>query len=223
MNRRVRRKIAAEKRRIERQLGLAVKVNEGGPVFSADNIRYELADRTKAIGHGGIGAIHRMIRKVGLAKRIDAAIELLKIHKPYHESDHVLNIADNVLCGGRTLDDIELLRNDRVHLDAVGARSIPDPTTAGDFCRRFEEEDIQALMDAFNDTRLGVWNRCPALTGETARIDADGTLVTTEGECKGGMDIDYKGGWGYSTLLVSLANTGGTCQQLWDTSSSNSV
>ena len=55
------------------------------------------------------------------------------MHAPYHESDHVLNIAYNVLCGGRTLDDIELRRNDRVFLDALGAKSIPDPTTAGDF------------------------------------------------------------------------------------------
>ena len=149
-----------------------------------------------------------MVRRIGLVDRIDDRIELLKIHKPYHESDHVLNIPYNILCGGRTLDDIELRRNDRVFLDALGAESIPDPTTAGDFCRRFGPDDIEALMDVFNETRLGIWRRHPSLTKEIARIDADGTLVVTEGECKEGMDIDYKGGWGYSPLLVSLANTG---------------
>ncbi len=143
MNRTIRRKIAAEKNKIETRLGEAVEVNENGPIFGATNIRYELADKTKAISNGGMGAIQRMVNKLGLAKQIDDNLSLLKIHQPYFESDHGLNIAYNALCGGRTLDDIEFRRNDRVFLDALGVESIPDPTTAGDFCRRFDEGAIQ--------------------------------------------------------------------------------
>ena len=179
-----------------------------GPVLSAPNICYELAEKTKAIAHGGIGAIHRLVQRVGLATRIDTDVRVLKVHQPYYESDHVLNIAYNLLCGGQTLDDIELRRTARVFLDALGTDSLPDPTTAGDFCRRFDEEQIEALMDAINETRLEVWQRCPGLVEETARIDGDGTLVPTTGACKEGMDIAYNGVWGYGPLLVSLANTG---------------
>ena len=203
-----RRILAAEQRRIERRLGRAVRVNRDGPVLSAPNICYELAEKTKAIAHGGIGAIHRLVQRVGLATRIDTDVRVLKVHQPYYESDHVLNIAYNLLCGGQTLDDIELRRTDRVFLDALGTDSLPDPTTAGDFCRRFDEEQIEALMDAINETRLEVWQRCPGLVEETARIDGDGTLVPTTGACKEGMDIAYNGVWGYGPLLVSLANTG---------------
>ena len=89
-----------------------------GPVLSAPNICYELAEKTKAIAHGGIGAIHRLVQRVGLATRIDTDVRVLKVHQPYYESDHVLNIAYNLLCGGQTLDDIELRRTDRVFLDA---------------------------------------------------------------------------------------------------------
>lgn len=178
-------------------------------MLSASNIQYDVSDKMVAISHGGIGAIHRMVKKLGLAKRIDSSVPLLKIHHPYFESDHVLNVAYNVLCGGRTLDDIEHRRKDRVFLDALGAESIPDPTTAGDFCRRFAEEDIEKLMSAINEARLALWRKQPkAFTDETARIDADGTIIPTTGECKEGMDISYKGIWGYSALLVSLANTG---------------
>jgi hypothetical protein len=110
MNRRVRRALASEKSKIEKRNADGVHDNDGGPVLTAPNVHYEMAQRTRAIVEGGIGAMHRMVQKLGLAKRIDERLELLKRHKPYHESDHVLNITYNALCGGRTLDDIELRR-----------------------------------------------------------------------------------------------------------------
>ena len=120
----------------------------------------------------------------------------------------MLNIAFNILCGGQVLDDIEVRRNDAAFLDMLGARAIPDPTTAGDFCRRFDADAIWRLMSIINQARVEVWQRCErTLTAETARIDADGSIVPTTGECKEGMDLSYKGVWGYHPLLISLANT----------------
>jgi hypothetical protein len=134
-------------------------------------------------------------------------VEVLKVALPYHESDHVLGIAYNVLCGGTCLQDIERRRQDEVYLDALGAQRIPDPTTAGDFCRRFDEAAIEALQTAINETRLRVWRTQPAAFFDEAFIDADGTLAETTGQCKEGMDIAYNGVWGYHPLVVSLANT----------------
>jgi hypothetical protein len=207
VNRKIRRRIAARKKKMEDQLAAAVVPNFGAPVLRGGATRYELADRVQGIGCGGIGAMQQLVKKVGLAEQIDRHLHLLKIHVPYHESDHVLNIAYNILCGGKTLGDIELRRNDKAFLAALGTESIPDPTTAGDFCRRFDARDVWSLMSAINETRVAVWKRHPTLTSETARIDADGSYVPTTGECKEGMDISHKGGWGYHPLLVSLANT----------------
>ena len=151
--------------------------------------------------------MHRLVRHVGLVDDLNEHVELLKAHLPYHESDHVLNIAYNVLCGGERLEDIELLRNDEVYLDALGAKRIPDPTTAGDFCRRFGRWDIESLQSAINESRLRVWAQQPPEFFEEAVIEADGTLVPTKGECKAGADFNYKGEWGYHVLVVSLANT----------------
>ena len=95
------------------------------------------------MAYGGIGAMRLLAQKLGLAEAIDRRLHLLKIHLPYHESDHVLNLAYNALCDGDCLEDLELRRNDEVFLDALGARRIPDPTTAGDFCRRFQPHHVR--------------------------------------------------------------------------------
>ena len=201
-------RLRAEATAIERRLERAVRPNMSGPVLGRANIAYELSARTKATGHGGIGVIAKLIGEVGLAGEIDCSLELLKLHKPYHESDHVLNIAYNALCGGQRLQDIEARRCDRVFLDGLGTESLPDPTTAGDFCRRFDAASILALQEAINRARLKVWQRQPdAFFEQPAVIDADASIVPTDAQTKEGMDISYNGIWGYSALVVSLANT----------------
>ncbi len=200
--------MAKKKKQIEKRLASARSQPGGHPTLGASNIHYECSERVRAIAPGGIGAIHLLAKRSGLVELLDQYVQVLKQHRPYHESDHVLNIAYNILCGGRTLDDIELRRNDEAYLDALGTQSIPDPTTAGDFCRRFEPSDLEALQEAINQARLAVWREQPAeFFQEVARIDADGSLLETSGECKEGMDCSYKGTWGYHPLLVSLANT----------------
>jgi len=207
VNTRLRKRLAACKRRIQRRLD---KTKFGGesPMITASNIQYEKAERTRAVSAGGIGLMHQMVKRLDLDQAINRQLNLLKIHLPYTESDHVLNIAYNLLAGGTRLEHLELLRNNEVYLDALGARRIPDPTTAGDFCRRFNPLSISMLMDVFNETRLIVWKQQPDAFFEEAVIEADGTMVLTDGECKQGIDINYKGEWGYHPLVVSLANTG---------------
>jgi hypothetical protein len=178
------------------------------PMLKAANIHYEIAERSRGLAHGGIGAIHALAQQLGLVDAINRRLHVLKIHLPYHESDHVLNFAYNALCDGDCLQDIELRRNDEVFLDALGAWRIPDPTTAGDFCRRFTAADIHALQEAFHETRLRVWAQQPAAFFTHATIDMDGTLVETTGQCKQGMDIAYDGTWGYHALVLTLAETG---------------
>ena len=208
MNSSTRKKWLRRKQRIARRLRPRQYAARRKPMFAARNIHYDLSDRTRAIGFGGIGAMHLLARKSGLIEAIDRDVQLLKVHLPYHESDHVLNIAYNILCGGHCLQDLERLRNDEGYLDAVGASRIPGPTTAGDFCRRFESAgQVFTLMDSINSVRVNVWKQQPAEFFDRAVIDADGTIAPTDGCCKQGTDISYNGIWGYHPLVVSLANT----------------
>lgn len=200
--------LRSRKRRIEQRLENSSCEDRGRPMFSAAGVQYELAERSRGIACGGIGAMLQFVEKIGLAREIDRRLHLLAIHRPYHESDHVLNLAFNAMCQGTCLEDIELRRNDEVFLDALGTERIPDPTTAGDFCRRFKECHIRTLMDVFDTVRRKIWSRQPSAFFRQATIDVDGTMVATTGECKQGMDISYKGVWGYHPLVVSLAETG---------------
>ena len=93
-------------------------------------------------------------------------------------------------------------------MNALGTDLIPDPTTTGDFCRRFHASDVVDLMEAINAVRPKLWQgRGQDLLGAVAYLDVDGVLAPSGGERKQGMDISYKGIWGYHPLIVSLANT----------------
>ena len=203
-----RRELRRSKQRIEHRLRDRVWSPQDRPMMTARNIHYELSSRDRAITAGGIGAMQQLAQKLGLAAAIDERLHLLKVHLPYSESDHVLNLAYNALAGGTCIEDLELLRTSEGFLDALGAQRIPDPTTAGDFCRRFTPADVNTLQDVFNEKRLKVWQRQPTSFFEQAILDSDGTEVATGGECKEGIGISHKGTWGFNVLNVSLANTG---------------
>ena len=179
------------------------------PMFTSGKVHYEIGANPDVMSYGGIASMHRLVTKLGLPEQIDARLHLLKVHLPYHESDHVLNLAYNVMCGGTRLEDIERRRHDTAYMNALGTQLIPDPTTAGDFCRRFSEEDVITLMECVNAVRPKLWQgRGRELLGPVAYLDVDGTMAPTTGEKKAGMDISHKGIWGYAPLIVSLANTG---------------
>jgi len=213
VKRSIRRRLDREKLEIIARLAPLIGGKEpkqpGKPEFNAPRAKYEIAERVRAVPCGGLAAIHDLVREIGLPELIDSQLGILKRARPYQDSDHVLNIAYNLLCGGQVLDDIEHRRNDAAFLDMLGAEAIPDPTTAGDFCRRLDGGDVWRLMRIINEARLVVWKRSARdFSKETARIDADGSIVPTHGECKEGMDLSFKGIWGYHPLLISLANTG---------------
>lgn len=195
------------KARIQRRLAPRNWSDQSQPMLRGGNLHYEVGGRSGAVGCGGVGVLHTLAQRLGLVEDIDAHLHLLKVHLPYHESDHVLNIAYNLLAGGVRLEDIELRRQDEHFLNGLGAQRIPDPTTAGDFTRRFGPPDILTLQESCHRTRVRVWRQQPRGFLAEAFIDVDGSIAGTGGECKGGSGLSYQGIWGYHPLIVSLANT----------------
>ena len=139
---------------------------KGQPLLRNLPISYEIADRTRVLGVGGLGAIHRLVTKLALPALINQRVCLLKRHLPYFESDHILSLCYSLLCGGKPLEDINRLRTDlpvrctqtgEVYLNALGVERLPAPSTAGDFLRRFKQDDILDLQEAINKARVKVW------------------------------------------------------------------
>ena len=192
---------------LERRLDRSWRPKSGGRVLRGGNIVYDVSSRMEGVSSGGLGLIVQLVKRLKVAERIDERVRVLKRHLPYRESDHVLNLIYNVMSGGVCLQDVKSRREDVSYLESVGARKIPAPSTEGDFLRRFKQEDVLALQEAFNESRLQVWQSQAAEMGKRATIDVDGTTAETTGCCKEGMDLNYKGQWGYGPLVVSLAET----------------
>lgn len=206
MNAKLRRQCRRRKRRLLRRIDKRKGVCRT-PMIDPPKAKYELAEKGQAVACGGLGMILELIRKTDLRRQINRAVPIFKLYAPYDEADHVLNIALNLLSGGTCLEHLELRRNDEAYLDALSAPRIPDPTTAGDFCRRFDGFKTLLLLQAINRARRIVWKQQDDAFFAEATIEADGSMVETCGEKKQGISMNYKGQWGYHPLVVSLAET----------------
>ncbi len=200
-------RLAERKARIEERLDGGRQWESTRPVVENANLHYEVSGRVGATSLGGIGLVHEFVRQLGLVEALDAKVDVLKRHFPYHESDHILNLTYNLMTGGTCIEDIERLRQDEAYLEALGAERVPDPTTAGDFLRRFDRDSLLGLMQAMDAVRPSVWAKLAKRERALALIDVDGTIAPTDGQCKEGMGMSYKGTWSYAPLLVTLANT----------------
>jgi hypothetical protein len=179
----------------------------GEPVFRNRRVRLEKERRADLTTYGGLALAHQLVKAVGLDQAIDGHVEVLKIHRPYHESDHVLAHAYNLFLGGTCIQDLEgLQRSEAVH-KVLGAGSFPDPTTAGDFLRRFSSKELKDLQSGIDESRLRVWRSLPARQRKKATLDIDSSLKEVYGECKEGADFSYRKTWSYHPLLVTLAES----------------
>jgi hypothetical protein len=204
---RVKKQMRNRKRRLQHRLRRRQWQEHKRRLFQDHNIHYDYSEKTRAGRFGGLGVCRLLVQRLGLADALDQGLHLLKRHLPYHESDHILSLSYNILSGGTTLDDLDSLRHDDAFLDSLGVACIPAPSTAGDFLRRFDQASVNRLMAVINDKRLLVWRQQPPEFFGHAIVEADGTMAATTAACKAGMDLGYKGVWGYHPLLVSLANT----------------
>lgn len=157
---------------------------------------------------GGLALAVRLAARLRMAQSIDGQLLLLRSRRPFHESDHVLTHVYNLFSGGTAIEDIADLQHSEPVRRMLGASRIPDPTTAGDFLRRFDEPSICALDRAIDEIQEHAWQRrYGAKKRALGVVDLDSHLHHVYGHQKEGADFTREGGFGYHPLVISLAET----------------
>lgn len=185
-----------------------------GRVMRHPRLTLEEDPRGEMTHYGGLVLAQQFVRKFRVAQRIDGSLSLLKRHLPYHESDHVLAMAYTLYADGTCLEDQGALQGSEALCRLMGACRIPDPTTAGDFLRRFGAEDVEILRSVTDGIQDEVWKRASRRKGrrrrkrEIAFVDLDGHIKALYGAQKEGAEFSHDGRWSYHPLVISLAGTG---------------
>ncbi len=165
-------------------------------------------DRSEVSPYGGLALAAGLARHLGLPRLLDDRLSVLKRHLPYTEADHVLAQTYNLFVGGTCLEDLANLQGSEAVRRMLGACRLPDPTTAGDFLRRFGPQDLDALDEAIDEAQERVWRRrYGRRRAPVAIVDLDSHIHEVYGVQKQGADFSYKGTWSYHPLVISLAGT----------------
>jgi hypothetical protein len=156
-------------------------------------------------------------RKLEVSATLDQAVHVLQQHRPYHESDHVLAQVLNLFVGGTCIEDQATLQLDQAVLRMLDTDRFPDPTTSGDFLRRFDNRtnagSLDALRSAVDTTQKKAWamlRKRPRRRNKLGRmglVDMDSHIISLTANQKEGADFSYTGKWSYHPLLLTLANT----------------
>lgn len=185
-----------------------------GAVIRAPKLHSEIDDRAEVTPYGGLVLVEQFLRRFKVGKLIDEHVHVLKQHLPFHESDHILAQALNLYVGGTTLEDLGSLQHDEAVKRILGACRLPDPTTAGDFLRRFSPASLDQLRYSTDVLQEEVWEKLARQQGsrKTKRRQAivylDGHIKSLYGVTMEGADFSYKGDWSYNALVISMAGTG---------------
>ena len=182
-----------------------------GRVMRLPKTAIEVDQRSEVTPYGGLALFAGFVRRFRIAEQLDAAVQLFKVHLPYHESDHILAMVASLFVGGTCLEDQANLQGSEAVRRILGAVRIPDPTTAGDFLRRFEGTGHLAALRAANDAVGGAVGRAVRRRRgklPLSTVDLDGHYKLLYGVQKQGADFNYKSQWSYHPLVASLAQTG---------------
>ena len=148
------------------------------PVFANRQVRLRLEQRGEVTPYGGLALAHDLVMRLERDKDLNRSLPLLKLHLPYHESDHLLTHTYNLFVGGGCLEDIAHLQHSEAIKHLLGACRVPDPTTAGDFLRRFHEPHLRTFQAVIDRAREKVWGKIPRSRRKVATIDMDSTIKT---------------------------------------------
>jgi len=157
---------------------------------------------------GGLSLVVQLMHRLGWQEAIDRRVHVLKVRQGYRESDHLLHLVNSIFAGGTCVEDVERLRQDEVYGRMLNVTQVTDPTTMGDFMRRFGRSEVNDLKEAIWDLRTEAWGRAGHRLPRHVTADLDSKVQEVYGNCKQGADYSWKKTFSYHPEMLSLAETG---------------
>lgn len=188
----------------------------GRPVMTMPKQHLDAVDDAPVTSFAGLTLFITFAATFNFKDRINESLSFFKRWLPYSEADHVLSIAANLYVGGEHIEDMAELQHSEAVLRLFGACRLPDPTTAGDFLRRFEtagERSVEALRRTVDDIEQDVWMKLRKQVAKRGRkmplatVDLDGHIEEELGVQKEGADFSHDGRFGFQPLAITLAQT----------------
>jgi hypothetical protein len=168
------------------------KLRKGIPLATGPKhtVRLEVTDEALTV-HTGLSLFYAMAETLQIPRILDERVKVKQRESGYPESEHILALAANAFVGGDYLEDLEALREDVAIQRVIGRKDLPDPTTAGDFCRRFTLGHLLQMNRAFADIEQKVYEHRSEVTHWT--VDVDAKVHEVYGEKKQGAAKSYNG------------------------------
>ena len=168
--------------------------------------KFNISTRREVFSNrSGMVLIKEFADQLGVASIINEELKVKKRQRGYTEAEAVMGLVYNLMAGGDTLSDLEVLRGDPGTRQLIGLDQIIAPTTAGEHLRKFT---IGALRD-LQRTNLRLQHRVRAQQqSETCTIDLDSSIYEQASEKKEGSTKAYNGEVGYHPLFAFWDETG---------------
>jgi hypothetical protein len=155
--------------------------------------------------HAGLVLLRDFIARLSLPELIDEQLQIKARQRGYPESQNVLALCWNLILGGDSLRDLDVLRGDAGLVQLLGVESVLAPTTAGEFLRQFELGAITKLQALLRGAAEVVR---PWQLSQSVTMDLDASLYAQCSERKDGSRMNYKGEVGYYPLFCFWAEEG---------------
>lgn len=169
--------------------------------------RYKMGTTDEAVtSFGGLPLFFEMGQALGLEKKLNE-LRVKERERGYKPAEVGFSLMGLIHAGGVALDDIELLRGDE-GLKRI-LPGIPAANTLGEFLRRFGNRTLYGLGRIVLNAAVFVI-RAVGLKEVTLDIDA----FTLESQ-KGNAEMNYKGEWGFTPVMVSCAELKMPMAGLW--------
>lgn len=157
---------------------------------------------TTLTAHAGIVLLKDFVERIELPKLIDRELCLKDRERGYPESENILALCWNLILGGDSLRDLNVLRGDAGLCELLGVESVLAPTSAGEFLRQFDTGQLMAFERV---QRLVAERVRPLQTSTTVTMDLDSSIYEQCSKRKEGSHKAYNGEIGYQPLLCFWA------------------